>query len=189
MIPQLSPIPYPAGFVTKQGKRTIPLQAWCTGDTDIGAVVQLDGTQWRLDYTDPEFRITRETDGYSVVPYSHAGAVWVSFAFDQAMQPAFVWQDSSAVIRIAYFFGSSYTTSVIAAGITPLIILDEVRLSQQSNSDLIVSYIRDTNLYARVQRESYATERLLATAAGRSLVSFGRNRGSRLQWRLLPLTV
>lgn len=145
------------------------------------------GTQWKLEYRDPDFVLIREDTRAEFILFSSPLAVSVSFAFDQAMQPVFAWRMVNDDIKLAQFVVDRFVETTVTKGTRPIVAIDIVEPRDMANSDVILSYIRDTNLYARVQREAFQTEHLLKTAAGKSIATFGRGKGFRLEWHCVPL--
>lgn len=70
---------------------------------------------------------------------------------------------------------------------TPKITLDDKRVGQQGNSDIILSYIKaDNGLYYRQQRDRFQVERLLHPGPFVMIRQMYMNDGWRLQWLLVP---
>ncbi len=112
------------------------------------------------------------------------GTTEISFTWDQNMRPcmAFV-QDGQAKL---YWYDSSVaaqvTTNLAADVVSPRVCLDDKRPSQQQISDIILAYKRGDNLYWRMQRERFLTERLWQTGVPPGpLIKLGLNRQLRLQ--------
>lgn len=108
----------------------------------------------------------------------------LSFTFDQNGRPSVLylqyglmklfWYDSS--------LGGEITTTFSTGNISPKIFLDDKRGTQSGNSDMIIGYIRNTNLYYRQQRDRFLVEYLLARDVIGRLERFGMGRNLRLQF-------
>lgn len=184
MIPVISTVSYNTSFESKQGRRSEPLIAYCTGGSALG-VNDSTAFQWEAVIVDNEIRVRLEGSDTYTVAVSGEGLEFVSLAFDTAMNYAIAYVQSG-VGKLLYYTGSEYTTLELGA-VKPFVALDIIAQVLYADADLIVSYVRNNDLYARVQRESFGTERLLKEDAGREIVRFGRNSGNRLQWQLLPI--
>lgn len=189
MIPVISATAYTAAFEDKQGRRTEPLIAYCVGGPAINDTSSLYNTQWVATVEDDEVRIRVEGSSDYVVVTTASGLEFISLAFDSQMNPIIAYvQSGVAKLRWYNSLTTSFEVVKFPAGSGhPLLALDLREQIFLADADVVVSYVRSNNLYARVQRESFATERLLRENAGREVVSFGRNQGNRLQWRLLPI--
>lgn len=108
----------------------------------------------------------------------------ISFTFDQNMRIALVymqggrakleWYDSSVESRV---------TTTLAEGIScPKIFLDDKRVMENSTSDIILAYVKDGNLYMRMQRDRFLIEYLLKTGVKWRLKKFGMGHNLRLQF-------
>lgn len=194
MIPEgeLSSSPVVAGF-TFPVKTLHPddrLQDWEYGGTGInnpddGLLVKL----WHFTLSiDP---LSGVGDVYAEAPdvpktllFSGADISEISGCFDQNMhpfiayiqagQPKIWWYDTIELEQIH--------TDLPAGAFDLRCSLDDKRDLAVSESDIILSYIRDGDLYACYQRERYLIENLLAPNVGR-LVSMAMNKGCRMQWR------
>lgn len=115
----------------------------------------------------------------------------VSLAFDQNMRPtiAFV---ANGVPKL-YWYDSALEQPVVttlASGvISPRVTLDDHRRLQDSASDIILTYIRDGNLYFCMQRDRYTIEYLLKADINLEIkdpyiISVAMNNSYRLQWNI-----
>lgn len=86
----------------------------------------------------------------------------IDFTFDQSMRPTICYiQDG--VTKLNYYDAtlSDMTTRVFPNTSNPRLSLDDKRKFNIANSDVIFAYIKDNNLYYRVQRERYDIEHLV----------------------------
>lgn len=113
----------------------------------------------------------------------------VSLAFDQNMRPTIAFVASG--IPKLYWYDSLIEQPVITeldvTITTPRVTLDDHRELQVNTSDIILTYIRDGNLYFRMQRDRFLIERLLKAdlnleIANPSIVYVAMNNAYRLQW-------
>lgn len=100
-------------------------------------------------------------------PYSpyinFPGISTISVTFDQNMNP-FLAVTQAGIAKFHWWdsLTSSYQTTNLPAGSKyPKASLDDKRQFALGSSDIILSYIRDGNLYYRQQRERYLIEHLL----------------------------
>jgi len=95
--------------------------------------------------------------------YSGTNISEFSFTFNQNMNPIVVFVQSGS--SKMYWYDSSlggYTVTDYGNTVTnPRVSLDDKRLEQTSNSDVIFAYIREGSLYYRQQRDRFTIERLL----------------------------
>ena len=118
--------------------------------------------------------------------FSGSGISELSFTFDQNMNPfvAFVqsgqakyyWYDPSL---------SSYQTVSMASTVKyPRVCMDDKRpdMTTLDKNDIILAYINNGNLYYRIQRERFLTERLLASSVTGKLIKIRMNNANRLQF-------
>ena len=71
------------------------------------------------------------------------------------------WYDTSQKNQITTKYGRDYKT--------PQLSLDDHRLEQSSNADIIFAYIKDNNLYYRQQRDRFLKEYLLSESLDENL--------------------
>lgn len=124
----------------------------------------------------------------SAVLFSGEDITEIALSFDQNMNP-FVAYMQAGEPKIYWYdpLIPGMTHTVLPAGCYDLrCTLDDKRLFNVTNSDIVLSYIRAGNLCVRYQRERYVTEHILRAGVGGDarLVSMAMNRGSRMQWRI-----
>jgi len=110
----------------------------------------------------------------------------MSFSFDQSMRPTIAYVQAG--VAKLWWYDSTIpgmaTTEIGADVITPRLSFDDKRtIGSQSFlvSDLILGYVKNDNLYMRMQRDRYEDEYLLAEDVT-PLIKIGMNRGLRLQF-------
>ncbi|QOI69547.1 tail fiber protein [Xanthomonas phage Xaa_vB_phi31] len=188
MIPELTAAAARAPWAQQMGSRTRPLINYMVGGGTPGDGTSISGTTWVVEYVDPEVRVYKleSPEDYTVV-FSAADITFVSLAFDQSMR--WVVGYTQAGVGKLYWYDSiagGYTVLNVSGAVQPFVSLDVRDLVYLGESDVVISYTRDTNLYTRVQRERFATERLLKSTAGSALSRFGLSVTNRLQWQVRP---
>lgn len=120
------------------------------------------------------------------VLYEGSGITEISFAFDQNMRPvlAFMQAGQPKIRWHDPVAGGQVVTDLPAAALTPKVLLDDKRPTQENNSDVILAYVRDGGLYFRQQRDRYLVERLLATGITTGILRFGLSDQLRLQFMM-----
>jgi hypothetical protein len=120
--------------------------------------------------------------------FSGAGITEVALAFDQNMNPFVAYmQGSDAKIFWYDPLAPGMVHTTLPAGCYDLrCCMDEKRPFNIGNSDIVLAYIRASNLCIRYQRDRYLVEYVLKAGVGSTakLVSMALNQGFRLQWRL-----
>ncbi len=114
----------------------------------------------------------------------------ISLAFDQNMRPTIAYVAAGQAYLYWYdSFIEDYATTVLPDISTPCVTLDDHRPSQLANSDIILAYVRDGNLYFKAQRDRYTVEYLLYPDINIGLpspevVAVGMGTNYRLQFRI-----
>lgn len=189
MIPfeSLSGIPAPSPWKERANQRNAPLIDYERGGVALGDTTQgASSHEWRLEYIEPDFVLTREDASPSVV-FSRPGITEVSLAFDQNMRPLIAFVDAGgAWIRWFDPLAGDMVFLSIPGATTPRVTLDIKGGVLDPLSDVILAYMHGTELRYRQQRDRFDVERTLKTgfSAGAELVTIGRNTGNRLQFRV-----
>ena len=87
----------------------------------------------------------------------------ISFTFDQLARPQIVYV-ANAMPKL-YWYDSvegDQTTTTFPDMISPMLAMDDKRISSSQSNDIILGYIKNGRLYYRQQRDRYQTERHLA---------------------------
>ena len=113
---------------------------------------------------------------------------WISFCFDQNMHYHIVYVKEGNTFWYWYDpVAEKYNILELGSGISsPMCRLDDARFDAISESDIILSYIKNNNLYCRVERQRYETEHLIKENAVGQLVRCGMNKKFRYQWEVDP---
>lgn len=187
MMPNNAPStePVPSAFAYRVRRRTQPLIDYEQGgaalrDASKGYNVKL----WTLEYRDGGLFLSAEDVDESLL-FSRSGVTRVGLGFTQGMVPVVAFEDGDgAWIRYYDNNSSDFVLLQLPSGSRDTCCtLDDHRLSQTSSSDVIVSYLRGTNLYFVQQRESYAVERQLSSGVS-ALTAIGMSVVGRLQFRI-----
>ncbi|CAB4124246.1 hypothetical protein UFOVP49_84 [uncultured Caudovirales phage] len=164
-------------------------------DYEMGGIALNDASQglnttlWRLDISGTHIVIS-ENGANPINIITGTGITEASFAFDQNMrivvtyvqndQAKLYWYDSTI---------SGITTTILDAAVkSPRVAMDDKRSqpTNQGETDVILAYVRNNNLYFRMQRERYEVEHLLYSTLNGVLVNMGMNKTNRLQFQIQP---
>lgn len=185
----ISTVPVPSSFVETVSRRTVPLIDYEMGGVNVADASQgLNVKLWKLESNGAQMLLS--ADGVPAIElFNRPNVSQVALAFDQNMRPhvAFVqngvtwlwWYDSQA---------GAMVFSSFPGALTPRLATDEKRPTHLEDSDVILAYVRNNNLYFRMQRDRFLTEYLLKSAVNADLIAIGMNRGYRMQFRLRPNT-
>lgn len=178
-----APLVEPANSITTP---LIDVEMGGAGLADVSA--GLRDRLWTARYEAGEVIVS--ADGVpDTVLFNRPGIVELSLAFDQSMNPFVAFTDAggSAYWWFDTQLGQQVISAYLPAGSVNLrCTMDDKRVSQLSNNDIILAYMRGGSLYYRQQRDRFGVEYLLEPAAGGQLVNVGMNVGNRLQFRLTP---
>jgi hypothetical protein len=115
---------------------------------------------------------------------SGTNATWVGLAFDQSANIFLAYTDINGNAKY-YWFDSTipgYRTSTLSGVVHRVFAaLDDSRLVESSNNDVIFAYTRSGTLYFRAQRDRFGTEYNLG-AAPATLVQVGMSHVLRFQF-------
>lgn len=113
------------------------------------------------------------------------GITWVALAFDQNMRVFLAWMTATGTFfRWFDTVSNSFLVTQLPAGsVLPFCCLDDARVLQSSNSDILLAYVRAQNLYYVQQRDRYATERLLTNVGILTFRQMGMNHTNRMQFQ------
>lgn len=147
----------------------------------------LDYQTWVAEIVGTTITLRADSVAETVV-YSGSGSsdiTEVSLAFDQNMRLHLAYIDNG----ITYFtwydpnIPGAVTTNYGADVKHPRLCLDDKRPFAISSSDIILTYIKNGNLYFRQQRDRYETEYLLASSVDPDLYKVGMGTNNRLHWQ------
>lgn len=183
---ELSSNPVPAVFI---GGGALPVRD--TVDYELGGIALNDPSEglqyqiWRarIESEDTEIII----DAQNVDPFvliTGVDITEVSISFDQNMNPVVAYvEDGTAKL---YWYDSTVhgmVTTSFPTIVTPRVSMDDKRKSQSQNNDVIFAYMKNSNLYMRMQRDRYSVEYLLAeNVDSPGLIKIGMSRQNRFQF-------
>jgi len=137
-------------------------------DTSEGLLYQT----WKAAITEDKTTILLSADNKAEYTFITGTEITeVSLTFDQNMNPCVAYVEDG--ISKFYWYDTSIPSydTLIINGSTPKVFLDDKRNSQTGNSDILLFYLRDDNLYHGVQRDRFLTEYLLASDVSSDLIS------------------
>jgi hypothetical protein len=173
----------------------VPDKAEPLVDFEWGGVDLLDSSQglmvkiWKCFYHEGWICITDGVATHQIIQI--ANVKHVSLAFDFNMHPTIAYVvENEDKTRGAYLYwydtalGAQTTTLYGPDYLFPQLSLDDHRLHQSANADIIFSYIKNNNLYYRQQRDRFTIERLLESGLSEDveLRQTGMNTKNRFQW-------
>lgn len=164
-------------------------------DYEWGGVALLDTSKglmvyvWKCFYQDGWIKVTNDIVTHQVIQV--ANVKHLSLAFDFNMRPTIAyivenvdktrdtylyWYDSQVPGQVNTLYGLGY--------VSPQLSLDDHRLRQSANADIIFAYIRNNNLYHRQQRDRFTTEyfHYAGIADAVELKQIGMNVANRFQF-------
>lgn len=168
-----------------------PLRNYELIDFELGGVDIQDTSQglfvktWKCFYENEQIKITNGDSVYSLISVGNVTALGLAFDFNMRPQITYAadgktylwWYDPSASKQITTEFGEGY--------ISPQLSLDEHRLINSANADIIFAYIRNAKLCYRQQRDRYQIEYVLGDAKNQKLTQIGMSKNNRFQFRLV----
>ena len=147
----------------------------------------LSGFRWRCYFDASNVFVQR--DGSSPVNiFSQAGITEIAFAFDQNMRHNVAYRLTNERVYLRWFdsVAQAYAVTDFGPAKNPRMALDDKRMSQVNNSDVILAYLRDGQVFYRMQRDRYATEYVVASGLADTirLRNIGMGRNLRFQFEL-----
>jgi len=120
-----------------------------------------------------------------IVLYSGGNITNISFTFDSNLKPAVVFtQDGIPKLRWYDVSINDYVVLNIPYAKTPKLALDDKRLFQDTNRDMILAYLRNDCLCYRQQRDRFLIEYILSEPLYGKLLKIGMNSRLRMQFLL-----
>jgi hypothetical protein len=132
---------------------------------------------WKCFYENGSIKLSHDDQVQSVLNVENVTAL--SLGFDLSMRPIIAYLANDHCYLWFYDTAVSKQITVdLGDGITfPQVSLDERRLVQSSNADVILTYIRNSKMYMRLQRERFQTEHKITRA--KQLIQIGSMKNSR----------
>ena len=124
-----------------------------------------------------------------VIVYSAPDMTEMSFTFDHNMRPAIAFVQDD-VCKLRWYDTSIPAYDILSFGYvrTPRIVMDDKRITQDINKDMIYAYVNNYKLCYRQQRDRFLIEYVLSEALYKRLIKIGMNNKLRMQF-LLELMV
>jgi hypothetical protein len=194
MIPEPSSVNVTGDILSPNDRAAKKFEDW-----EMGGVASQDPSQglrfqeWKAYWEEAtgDVYMTADNQPAPVLLYNEPGLVWLTLAFDQNMRwmSAYTVDNGQSYLKWYNSLLEGYETLALSSGVvTPFLTMDDNRDREVllGKSDVILTYIRGGALYARVQRERFLTERLIAADIQGStrIWHFGMNSKLRLQWEL-----
>ncbi|WP_173911037.1 hypothetical protein [Acinetobacter sp. Marseille-Q1618] len=119
---------------------------------------------------------------HRLIQVEHVTALSLAFDFNMHPTIAYIsdfkmylyWYDTAQGKQITTEYGLDY--------LNPQLSLDDHRLHQSGNADIIFAYLKNGNLYYRQQRDRFLIERLLQQDIEVELKQIGMNNKNRFQF-------
>ena len=137
---------------------------------------------------DSEIWCIREDTQEATKLYTGNNLTEVYGSFDRNMNPCYIYKENG---NYQFVWFNTVTNRNVTEGLgdvrSPRITHDDKRDEALVYSDIIITYIRDDKVYYKLQRDRYTIEHFAfeEKVKGRSIKSFGMNKGLRLQWELV----
>jgi hypothetical protein len=150
-------------------------------DPSQGRQVQL----WRLVYDEDTGEFILSAPNYPpTVQFVRADVSYVSLSFDNNMNP-FISFTESGISKFWWFdplvSQQVFDNTTIATAVSPYATVDDLRPIENSQSDIILAYIRAGNLYFRAQRDRYTIEYFLRSGVTGQVLTCGMGINLRFQ--------
>jgi len=188
MIPTASSTPISGNFQYGDS-----LQSFDLTDYEMGGVSLYDGGEgllvklWKIQYISPDVIISENGLNPTTI-FSTTGITELSFTFDSNMNPVIAYvENGDSKFRWYDPTIPGFTTTTLDAGSkNPKVSFDDKRLSQinLSQSEIILGYLKNDNLYIRASSERYQTEHLFKSGVTGKLIKIGMNDKNRLQFMI-----
>ena len=140
--------------------------------------------------TDNTVYLKPDITGTPVAIFEEADVFELAFSFDQNMRWVAGTFTTDGTFRLRWYDSSvaNYVITVVNGLTSFRLCHDDTRAASVSLgfSDVLLTYIRNNNLYVRIQRERYGGEHLLQSNLPDNLriTNFGMSERQRVQWRL-----
>lgn len=143
---------------------------------------------WKLAYdrVSKEVVLTNES-GFRWVMFTSLGLTQLAIAFDLSMTPYVAYTEKGATWMRWVMADGSHEKMVIPGATQPRLTLDDRRLGNEGDADVLLFYLKGTQICMRVQREGFLDEHIMANDVdGTRLGRVGMTTGMRVQVEVLP---
>lgn len=161
-------------------------------DKELGGIAISDSSSgltdatWTCSVVGSNVMLSKDGDT-PVIMFTRDNVIDIAVSFTQGMVPVFAWQESNGSIWLRYFdtLEDNYVIVSFGMGRNPRLSLDDKRHISVNSSDVILAYIKGSELVYRQQRDNYLIERVLLSGlySEESLVRVGMG-GLQLQFVL-----
>lgn len=170
---------------------TEPLKDYERGGPTLGAASTSASFEWEASYDGESVWVSRDGVEPEAV-MQESGVTQIALAFDQSMNPHIAYV-SNGVVKWRWWdtLAGQYDIMTIAGARTPRCTSDEKTPELVLNRDIVLTYMKGSDICVRIQRERFGVEHVLTpdaeTAAqingSTGIIALGMNSGRRLQWR------
>lgn len=153
-------------------------------DISVGLEYQL----WTFSYISKTTYVNAPNQAAPTLLFTIANEIQeIRGCFDQNMAPFVAYK---AANQYHYWWYDTVTAGYIFSDLPVTVdsvacTLDDKRQWNSSNSDILLFYTNNNNLYMRRQRDRYQNEMLLKSGVGGKLVKVGMNGIERLQFKMI----
>ena len=187
---ELSSVSAGSEYLSPDDERVAPLIA-----KELGGIALSDPSQglqvqeWTARYRDGNVVVEAPSVSESVL-FAREGITEIDLAFDQNMFAAVAFtqvEDETQSGWLWWFstLDNQHIFTEIAGAYDLRVTMDDKRSLSSGQNDIILTYLKDNNLYFRAQRDRFGVEYLLRENINGRLRRFGMNDGLRLQWEIL----
>lgn len=179
---------YPDGVISRNLTEDYEMGGIALQDTSRGLQYQTWFGHW--DKTTEVVTLTPSDTAVPIPIFTESDVFEFSFSFDQNMRWVAGTFINDGTFHLQWYdpVAAAYVTTPFTGFTAFKLALDDKREIQinRGASDVLLSYIRNNNLYVRVQRERYQIEHLLQSdlPQGLRITNFGMTEISRMKWRL-----
>ena len=191
MNPTLSTTPVPAAWEGPVNSRVSKRVGFETGGATLGVGSDSFAYTWKVETDGSSVWVSREGVDPALI-LTGTAITEVDLAFDPTMNAHIAYvEDGVAKWRYWDTLSDAYATMTLTGSRTPRCCTDEKTPELSSDRDVVLSYLRGTSLYVRLQRDRFTIEYEKVPddeshepiLSGTGLVTLAMNKGRRLQWR------
>ena len=149
-------------FLYPRSKRYSVMQSWDRGSVAISDTSEGIGSYIWESWTDGDTIYIKREGATAIKVVTDPLITEIDLTFDQNMRPCIVYV-SSGVSKMFWYDTAleKQTTTTYPDIRNPRVSLDDKRTVNTTESNIIFSYVRDNNLYYRLQRDRYSVEYLI----------------------------
>lgn len=192
MLPVLSSPPIAGAWAERMNSRVDPLEDFENGGPVLDVGSARYDVVWRLSSDGSDVVVDREGVSPRVL-FTDTDITEVSLAFNGSMN-AHVAYVAGGISKFRWWdtIANAYETTAYTGARSPRCTTDEKNPDYSGDRDIVLTYMRGSTVYVRLQRDRFGVEYAMApdpesaafiTETTR-IVSIGMNTGRRLQWRL-----